>query len=354
MPLAPRYTWGRNRWPVYFWRGVGIAIVVLLVAADLSSRPVLFTSELSFEVVKQMEEAGEVCGGARDSEESSCAAEVWKACHMVKWELDNSQEMPTREMDRAAVYLCDAAVIADAGGLGMALASRYRDRYFREGFYRIIETDRGNASFLAFHSLVDLELYSLYRASFKNQSISDETAMKLHALLLYIYDFFEPYRIYGLGDSPSGRDWWLADVNPWEDSSSFVNIQGILEQNCSTARMAVRERRLGWNKSLDSCLHLADACNKRSDGLSASCSLAKGAAEFENMWQELPEVCAMVYERVEESTEDTCHQAALDICKHKLVSPEDEWLGQLISMREFACTAASRTPDLKFVKIARG
>lgn len=376
MPLAPRYTWGRNRWPVYFWRGVGIVIIAILVTADLSPRPVLFTNELSFEVVQQMEEAGDVCRGARDSEGSSCAVEVWKACHMAKQELDNSHEMPTKASEIAASYLCDAAVIADASELGAVLASRYGDEYFREGFYKITETDRGNASFLAFHDLVNSEFDGLVRVSFTNPSfrslsslkLSDlasnpyivtkpklsETSIKLNTLLSSISDFFEPYRNYGSGDSPSGRDWWVMNVNPWKKSDGFVNIQGIPEQNCSTARIAVREKRLGWKKSLDNCLHSADACEKRADRFSASCSFSKGAAEFENMWQMLPEVCAMTYEKVNEPTEDTCHQAALDICEYEFVSPEDEWLGQLISMRDFACTAASRTPDLQFVKMAAG
>lgn len=351
MPLAPRYTWGRNRWPVYFWRGVVIAILALLVAADLSPRPVLFTSELSFGVVSQMEEAGEVCRGARDSEESSCAVEVWKACHMAKRELDNSHEMPTRGMGRAAVSLCDTAVIADAGELGAALASRYGDKYFREGYYRITET-RGNDTFLAFHKLYNQESQTSYFMMGSNY-MSDETTMKLRAQLVSVANFFEPYQIY-VENSPSGRDFWLDGVNHWGESSSFVNIQGIPEQNCSTARIAVRERQLGWDELLDSCLHLADACEKISDKLRASCSVAKEAAEFESMWQKLPEICAMLYKRVEEPIEDDCHQAALDICEYKLVSPEDEWLSQFISMREFACTAASRTPDLRFVQMARG
>lgn len=348
MPLAPRYTWRRNRWPAYFWRGVVIAILVLLVAADLSPRPVLFTSELSFEVVSQMEEAGEVCRGDRDSKGSSCAVEVWKACHMAKLELANSHEMPTRGMDRAAVSLCDTGVIADAGELGAALALRYGDKYLRKGFYRITET-RGNDTFLAFHKLYN------HASNFKIGSnyMSDETIMKLRTLLVSVFDFSKPYQIY-VENSPSGRDFWPDGINHWGESFSFVDIQGILERNCSTARIAVRERRLGWDELLDSCLHLADACEKISDRLSASCSVAKETAEFESMWQKLPEICAMLYERVEETIGDACHQAALDICEYKLVAPEDEWIGQFISMREFACTAASRTPDLRFVQMARG
>lgn len=400
MPLAPRYTWGRNRWPAYFWRGVVIAILVLLVAADLSPRPVLFTSELSFEVVSQMEEAGEVCRGDRDSKGSSCAVEVWKACHMAKLELDDSHEMPTGGMARAAGKLCDAAVIADAGELASALASRYGDKYFRKGFYKITETgrvlssslvfrggqgwitqsielnDTSNRSFLAFQDLLDIEFYTLYNISFTISgqrhpdwpklyyqahklstivgSMSDDTVVKLRALLSNISDFFEPYRNYGSYQLPSLEDYWEVNANPWKESSSFVNIQGIVERNCSVARIAARERGLSWDKLLHRCLHLADICEMRSDGFTASCSLAKGAAEFENLWQKLPKICVMTYERVEETIGDACYQAALDICEYKLVSPEDEWLDQLISMREFACTAASRTPDLRFVQMARG
>ena len=80
---------------------------------------------------------------------------------------------------------------------------------------------------------------------------------------------------------------------------------GLVERYLEMARIAVRENQHGWEGLLDRCRHLADAC----------------------------------------------HQAALAICEYRNVSPEDEWLDQLISMRDFACAAASRTPDLQFVKV---
>ena len=127
--------------------------------------------------------------------------------------------------------------------------------------------------------------------------------------------------------------------------------------------MSARENRHGWNELLNRCFQLADDCTNRTDNFSVSCSLAKGAAEFESMWQRLPEFCAPAENNdeqltndektsnIEEPARDVCYGAALAICLYRSVSSEDEWVDQLISMRDFACAAAARTPDLQYVKV---
>lgn len=81
------------------------------------------------------------------------------------------------------------------------------------------------------------------------------------------------------------------------------------------------------------------------------------------MWQRLPEVCAPAEgndeqlasaeetSNIGEPASDACYQAALAICEYQNVPPDDEWVDQLIQMRDFACAAAARTPDLQYVKI---
>ena len=366
MPIAPRYTWGQSKWPVYFWRSVGVIILVLLVPANLLHQPVIFTAELPFEVVQQMEEAGKACRDARDSGGSSCATEVWKTCHIANQYVEN------KDIVR---YLCYYAVKADAAELGVALASRYGDEYYRGGWFETVKTDEGESSFLLFKDLVN----SGYLISQGFYDLPDDTWQKLGALRSSVRYFFRPYRGYGAAVPPKlqaagirpsqSQDLGAIGINFWEEPSSLIYAHGITEQNCRSARLAARENQLGWDELLDRCFQLAGDCTNRADSFSVSCSLAKGAAEFESMWQRLPEVCVPAEGNdeqlasaektsnieemagTEETSGDTCYQAALAICEYQNVPSDDEWIDQLVSMRDFACAAASRTPDLQYVKI---
>lgn len=374
------------------FRAVGtIVLLVLLLYADMPDSPVIVTEDLSFEVVMQMEEAGEVCRTVRDLGESSCASAVWKACHIADQDLSNLEGSPSpREMD-AVGFLCDLAVIADAGELAGALTSRYGDEYFRSGWFKTVKTDEGNASFLLFQDLLSVELSALInpvdigtdlvdpiiiwtpsnyvisrlRKSRGYDDMSGDTEKKLLALRSSVRYFFQPYAGYGSAyyvdlhavGTYEDQDWGAIGRSLWRQPPDLELNHEITEQNCVSARIAVRESRQGWERLLDRCRYLADTCEEKADRFSVSCSLAKGAAEFESMWQQLPEVCVQADERVEnpandeEPAGDACNQAALAICEYHNVSPEDEWLDQLISMRDFACAAASRTPDLQFVKV---
>ena len=361
MPIAPRYTWGQSKWPVYFWRSVGIIILVLVVPANLPLQPVTFTADLPFEVVQRMEEADKACRDARDSGGSSCATEVWKACHIANQYVENKD---------IVMYLCSYAVKADAAELGIVLASRYGDEYYRDGWFETVKTDEGESSFILFKDLVDSTLYITLRF----RDLPDDTWQKLSALASSIRYFFHPYHPYrgyeaavppelrAAGIRPS-QDLGAIGINFWEEPSNVIYADSIAEQSCISARLAVREDQLGRAELLDRCFQLADGCADRADSFSVSCSLTKGAAEFESMWQRLPEICAPAEgndeqlasaeetSNIGEPASDACYQAALAICEYQNVSPDDEWVDQLIQMRDFACAAAARTPDLQYVKI---
>lgn len=381
----------KRRLLAFFWRGVGVVVLLFLVAADLPPQPVIVTEDLSFEVVRQMEEASEACRATSDSDESSCTSEVWKACHMADQDLRNLKGSSSLGEMSAMRYLCDLAVITDARELGMALASKYGNEYFKGGWFKTVKTNEGDASFLLFQDLSYVELlvlinfvdtgsppvglfntwsppYSIAANLSKYPGyydMSDDTEKKLLTLRSSIKYFFLPNRNSGSTFIPTldaagilvDQDWEAIGRSLWRQPSDLELNHEITEQNCVSARIAVRESRQGWERLLDRCRYLADTCQEKEDSFSVSCSLAKGAAEFESMWQRLPEVCALAGERAEnpasdeEPAADACNQAALAICEYQNVSPEDEWLDQLISMRDFACAAASRTPDLQFVKV---
>ena len=366
MPIAPRYTWGQSKWPIYFWRSVGIVILVFFLATDTQKQPVTFTADLPFEVVQQMEEAGQACRGARDSGRSSCGVEVWKACHVANQSVENLDKVPAKRVT-IVKYLCDHAVVADAAELGIALASRYGDEYYRGGWFETVKTDEGESSFLLFKDLVD----SGYIPPPGYFVLSGNTRQKLGALRSSIRYFFRPYRGYGAAVPPKlqaagilpSQDLGAIRINFWKEPSDAIYSNRITELNCTSARIAVRENRLGWDELLDYCYESADNCEEKTGSFRTSCALAKGAAEFESMWQRLPEVCAVSEgngeqltnaektSNIEEPAGDACYQVALAICKYRNVSPDDQWVEQLISMRDFACAAAARTPDLLYVKI---
>ena len=395
-PKPPR-TRRRSKWLIFSLRGIGVIVLLFLVAADLPPQPVIVTEELSFEVVNQMEEASEACRDARESGGSSCSTEVWKSCHLAGQASDNFKGSPSLGDVQAIMYLCDLAVIADAGDLAKSLASRYGDQYYTSGWFKTVKVDEGNTSFLLFQDLLYVELSALinpvdigtplvdpwiiwtparsaadYLRKYSGYTdMSDDTEKKLIALRFSVRYSFRPYTgpgSYYYGDFHAvgireDQDWNAIGSNLWQQPPGSAHNHGITEQNCSSARIAVREDRHGWDELLDRCFQLADDCANRADNFSVSCTLAKGAAEFESMWQRLPEVCTIADGSAEQLTSageaygieepagDVCYQAALAICGYQNVSPGDEWVDQLVSMRDFACAAAARTPDLQYVKI---
>lgn len=177
------------------------------------------------------------------------------------------------------------------------------------------------------------------------EAISPETVRKLGFLEDAIRDFFHRYRALGRftevwGSVPE------VGVNPWSAPAvGFQDTEAATEQLCRQARKAVRERDLRSKEEIDSCLSEAVSCGHSTNRI--TCSPEAGAAEFELMWQALPAVCFAADDIAEQYSSDSCRLAALTICDYKNISSADPWLGQLISMRDFACATAADTPELR-------
>ena len=376
-PRSARARGKRSRRAVCFWRVAGAVVLVLFMSvfldlrADPSARAVHVTAELSFEVVSQMNDAVGACRADRGFEGSSCAVEVWKSCHLSKHALETSDKSATASERDAAEFICDAAVVADAGELARVLASRYGEEYYRYSLWYIPKFS-GNP-FNMFHDLVDLEFWVLSGFSgmhAKNpetedtfysgprlqrsrvnypeyREISLETGEKLRSLRYAIGDYFHQYRFINWY---SGTLSWVPTVgtNPWQTpTAEFLEADPGAERFCRQARQAARESHLRWQQDVDSCLSEAVSCQNRHSTHRALCSLEAGAAEFERMWQELPDICAAADDITEEYSSDSCRTAALAVCDYRHISPNDRWLGQLISMKDFACATAADTPELR-------
>lgn len=342
--------------------------------ANSSPRDVLVTAELSFEVISQLNDAVGACRADRGFDESSCAVEVWKSCHLAKQALEESGESLADGKRNAAEFLCDAAVVADAGELARVLAYRYREEYYRQNLFYIPKFS-GNP-FNMFHDLVDLEFWILntsfvrlpknadivhfrgigirLRDSSRNypeyRAISPETVDELRLLEDAIWDFFRPYRTLkqltqatqSLGSVPE------VGANPWQvPDAEFLEADPGAERLCRQAREAARENHLRWQEDVDACLSEEASCRNRHITNLVPCSPEAGAAEFERMWQELPDICSSAEDITEQYSNDSCRSAALAICDYRHISPNDHWLGQLISMRDFACATAGDTPELR-------
>lgn len=355
--------------------GVGVAYICFLdLRADPSARAVFVTAELSFEVVSQLDEAVGACRADKGFEGSSCAVEVWKSCHLAKQALEESGQSLANGKRNAAGFICDAAVVADAGELAKVLAFRYGEEYYRQNLFYIPKFS-GNP-FNMFHDLVDLEFLILHASSAgypkdadiidsynigvrlggssrnypKYRAISPETIDKLRLLEDAIWDFFRPYRTLkrftqetqSLGSVPE------VGANPWlEPDAEFLDTESGAERLCHQARETARENHLRWQQDVDSCQSEAASCHNRHNTNRAPCSPEAGAAEFERMWQELPDICSAAEDITEQYGSDSCRSAALAVCDYRYISPNDRWIGQLISMRDFACATAADTPELR-------
>lgn len=371
----PKENRERSRGAAYFFRVVGVVILVCFMSfcfpsrSDTSSREVPVTPELSYEVVAQMDKAREACRAAEGFRGSSCALEVWKSCHMARDLIENSSEPVAKGERSAAEFLCDAAVVADAGELAFVLASRYGEEYYRQSQFYIPRFSRN--PFNLFHDLVFLEFWVLDASSVgypkdaetsdsydlglrlggsssnypEYEAISPETVRKLGFLEDAIRDFFRRYRALGRftevwGSVPE------VGINPWSAPAvEFQDTEVATEQLCRRARKAVRERDLRSKEEIDSCLSEAASCGHSANRI--TCSPEAGAAEFERMWQALPAICDTANDIAEQYSSDSCRLAALTICDYQNISSDDPWLGQLISMRDFACATAADTPELR-------
>lgn len=177
------------------------------------------------------------------------------------------------------------------------------------------------------------ERYPLY------STLSAETIDLLSNFASAVENYFG-YKILARGYRPDGTP--VVGESPWQQTS-ISEVPDSVKQICANARKSIRERASDTQESLDNCLRAAETCADVAPGSSTACSLAIGAVEFENSWQQLPEICSRT-NRPDETEIDECRLAATEICQYQLVSSQDYWIGQLILMRDFACATAGKLP----------
>ena len=363
--------------------GVVIVLVTLLVTVWLVPGP-----ELSGDTVRQIDRAEEACSLGMDaSHRSECSDEVWKACHTSRAFSEEQGELRAGKYFEVSMYICDLAVLADAGELASVLADRYDKDFEKTGFYPPLDglNSRGDGIaentifvrwFILFHDLVNLEFSILYETSpspnnlflkdliaKRNSELADsygelplylenrekypiysnfslETKKALRNLTDSVADYFDEFR--GTASLP------VTGVNPkvgenlWEHNTAEMSeLPDTVKQICDEARVAIRDRSDELQEDLSNCLKAGEFCGHAWPASSIECSLESGTAEFENMWQRLPDICFTANE-ITDTGDDECRDAALAMCDYQLVSPEDDWIGQLVSMRDFACGVAGK------------
>lgn len=365
--------------------GVVIVLVTLLVTVWLVPGP-----ELSGDTVRQIDKAREACSLEMDtSNRSTCSDEVWKACHISRAFSEKQGELRAGKYFEASMYICDLAVLADAGELASVLSDRYEEDFEKTGFYSRLE--RLNSSvdvivedtilvrrFILFHDLVNLEFSILYETSSSPNSLflkdliaqkNSELADSYTQLPLYLENR-EKYPIYSNFSAETKRELRnltnsvalyfdefrgtvslpVTGVNPrvgenlWKyNTAEMPELPDTVKQICVKARVAIRERSDELQEYLSNCLMAGEFCSYARPASRFECSLESGTVEFESMWQSLPDVCSSANE-ITDTGDDECRDAALAMCDYQFVSPEDDWIGQLVSMRDFACGVAGKIP----------
>lgn len=182
-----------------------------------------------------------------------------------------------------------------------------------------------------------------------------EAWKKLNELKRDIEYFFSPFRTGGsrafydsqvnTGFNPGRSATPTFGRNPW--LKSFVKrfeVPSEIKLLCDNARMAEREHSLDRQEKLSDCFQSTNKLCERSIVHDVACHLPARAVEFESRWQQLSEVCSAT-ETLNNSTVDVCQETALTLCDFQLISPEDEWIGQIISMRDFACATAGKLSE---------
>ena len=377
--------------------GTVIVLVTILVTVWLVPEP---EPEPSGDTIEQVGKASEVCSlGLGAPDRSDCSVEAWKACHIAQQYFDESIDDPKIEHVDSAMYICDLAVLADAGELASVLADRYGEDFEREGRYklgneilirRIPGDDRldgerfyegyivPNESFVFFHDLADFEFLVLNDFSddkhyetkaYQSQAgenadsidfpkfidsrerypfyytFSAATIEILSNFTSSVENYFE-YKIFIIG--PHRKIVPVVGEDPWQKVSTS-EVPDSVKQICDDTRKSIRERAFDTQESLDNCLGATKTCADVSPGSSTACSLVAGAVEFESDWQQLPEICSKA-NRPDETGVDECRSTAMEMCQYQLVSSQDYWIGQLISMNDFACATAGHIRALVISK----
>ena len=332
----------------------------LLLASDLPPRSIMVTSELSAEIVRQIDKASDTCSLGVDVTDSSvCSNEVWKVCHVARKFSEEQGELEADKHFEASMYICDLAVLADVGELSSVLYDRYEENFLRKGVYISLGDGEymATADFILFHDLINLELRVLYETSYSSflflplydtyrnnyplySNFSTETKIVLRNLTNSIADLIEGFGISGSYDATGIVP--KVGHNPWQSNSvEIVKLQDVVKQICEGSRIEIREGHPDAQNNFDNCLRASEICNHTKPDSKFKCSSEAGTVEFENNWQNLPDICSAANE-TDDTGNDECREVALSMCDYELVSPEDKWIGQLISIRDFACGLAGK------------
>ena len=288
-----------------------------------------------------IESAVEVCS-AREVYPIGCAPAVWEACSAQQ------EETALGIADRYARYLCDAAVVAEAGELAFVLAYRYGEEFYPSAYSAYIRSGDWPGKFdevPVFYLFGEsLKYWKDYLWPLETETVTSEGLIITGDPIIWwltvergygsAFAEFNP-RLSGaeiallrqLGAAISGlfRSWHLSGP----DMSSFepaVPVASRLVSPAEVARVcrdAMTAARLGdpmWRTGIQQCLVSAEACGKDDDAersLRGECSEAALAADFESRWQMLPYVCLLAgKETYLLAADDPCRDAAEELCHH--------------------------------------
>lgn len=359
--------------------GLAVALLAVGCAQESSQEPSRQYEEFYEDFSqrgKLIESAIEECS-AEEVYPIGCAPSSWHVCFA---------QLGGGGRGFVAGYLCDAAVIAEAGELAFALAYRYG----REFYPRVFIGSGGRFTrsgeppvFYLFHASLDYWLSHLgrpvepvidyissdvidfgwlrsYRGSkpfggFYSEASEAELA-QLESLEEAIAGLYSPYNAH----DPSELNWHInsPDLSSFEAADPTASSLVPPAEVARVCQDAITAARLGdpmWRTGIQQCLASAEACDKDDDEtkyrLRRECSEAASAADFESRWQMLPYVCLAAGKVTDmDSADDPCREAAGELCYH----PHRQYQG--FSLRaspdnpaeDFTCAAAGIDPLLFF------
>lgn len=316
-------------------------------------------------------EAVEVCSADRGVYPSNCGPAVWKVCHTRQNETKTSKmeadanvlngitHLKTRimiqEVDadediaNSARFLCDAAVIAEAGELAFALAYRYGNEYYQFQFGWHDRVPALIYPFYLFHESVGywrthlkgmvpcsgcgqndvlepidtvsfpwLRIQRNHRFNYSFIDMSDTTLSELEPLHDAIRDLLSRY-----GYDSSGSPLPPLPVQPVLSAAQPAGplvAPSEVPQVCEDAIAAARLDASEWLTDIHLCQVSAEMCEQDSNtavSLREECDRSYLAADFESLWQQLPSVCIAAGKTTLASSEDDpCQEAAEELCWH--------------------------------------
>lgn len=369
-----------RKWRVFLGLGIVVGLVASVLTLVLVRNSGRSKSDLSSETLGLIAEAADVCSGESSAYPSSCGPAVWKACHAARREAEMTRVEAGEDRSNAVLFLCDAAVIAEAGEQAFALVYRYGSQYYQYHwgwysnayrpdshslpiqsfpFYLFHETLgywRDYLFLLAFcdaacqnrqDTLVSIILWlqvarNGYKSGFKQ--MSGATLAVLKPLNEAIRDVLGKYSYYS-----SNRSLSSIPPKPTLTAAQAVVpsvVPSEVPQMCQNAIASARLDTPEWQSDIQRCELSAEMCSQNSEveaSLREECSRLALAADFEGRWQQLPSVCIAAGKTTAlDSPDDPCREAAEELCWH----PHRQYQGFSLfeipdnPAEDFTCAAA--------------